>query len=148
MNNFRKQAALAKYAPALQNQPIEEIEAMVKADDKAYADDEVKEIMEALKPVDGETPPKPITELKEGENGGLEVKVTNLPNADGLDKALKSFGSQKTYEECKITVTYDADSKPVINKGAAIRKVRIEPEVAEQMNRQALNSKLHYYEVE
>lgn len=120
MNNFRKDAAVKKYAGKTQEVPA--LIEMIKQDEKKYTDEEVLEIINAISEQDNNTPaPKPKT----------------------LNKIYEEWRVSPDYE-----VSEDGKSRKHVgfNKEKKLRETSITPDRAEEMNAQSLNSGTRLYE--
>lgn len=137
MNFQRKQAAINKFKPMVENQiPKEELKQQIIADEKGYTEDEANEIIEALFEPSGDSnngnfpPPPPVEVEKVNHNKKYEEFPVKL-----ITKATKDENGQ--YSDSSF-------EKTALNPN---RTTHITPERAAELNAQSHNTLVRYYEV-
>lgn len=152
MNSMRKKAAVAKYGPLkLGGASLEELKKLLEADDKKYPAEEVDEILQALMEYTGDTGDQG------GGNGNPPPAGTDQPA--NLSQAQQAETKNKKYELWDIELNYQevkvpGQAKPVrqLKEGDAaftkvkkVKDVTTNPEHAETLNSQSVNTKQRLY---
>jgi hypothetical protein len=126
MNVKRKQAAVNKYAPMLQQGvTLEELDVLLGNDEKNYSADEITEIRTALIGSAAEQPVKPASKLAAKP---VEIKKPVVG-----------------YEEwrCEIKVDRDGDGKIINRKAEKVKLLRPNVKITEQEADTLNNGALH-----
>lgn len=137
MNFQRKQAAINKFKPMVENQiPKEELKQQILADEKAYTEDEANEIIEALySPDPGENSNSAPGPQQPGEEVVNHNKKYEEFPVKLITKATKDENGQ--YSDSSF-------EKTALNPN---RTTHITPERAAELNAQSHNTLVRYYEV-
>ena len=143
MNNFRKQAALTKFAPLHEKglTPAE-IEEQIAQDEKGYTEEEIKEIVSAITG-EGEVPGD---SGKGGEGDKGDEGQNGEGNQNPPELGVRSESVKPLFERWKCQVEH-TDGKKKLTKLTLLKKgIRITEEQAETLNEGVLHGGNTYVE--